>query len=349
MNLFKKIGFFSILITLIAGCAHNTITNDKEEKIEKRVETPKPKPNPKPPEWYTKSYKSDQKSFYAKGVGEDEKEAVADALEAIKEDMISSLSNVLMSGKRWQNLHVSGSDELTKSAIAAIERIEISKYRVLQTSRLPGKSEVAVLLAADRKEMAKGLKEELIKKLVPIEERWHNAKRASTLKRYIIAKESYRKMKKILPLYISADFISPFSKKIRDRVEPTLSYFRQRASKLRKKIGFCIKKSSSPAIELFTKAVERRLKKDGFKTYETIKGKDTICITLVSKLKHHRRSQSYIFSGTVRLVLHPPYSEPIRVEEYKVYGESKVSGKRALENAAQRLQKMLASRFLRSV
>ncbi|MCF6201415.1 MAG: hypothetical protein L3J42_04740 [Hydrogenimonas sp.] len=340
--------FSLAVVILMIGCANNDkISNLTQESTTKRVLAKKIEP--KPPSWLSLNFRKDEQNFYSVGIGDNFDKAVEDALKKMKSAIKREIEIEADSKKRGFFASRLMNQKIYEKLLYEASNIEIPKYRVTEKAAI-SKNKIAVLLVASRKEIAQKPKRELLKKLVPIEQRWHNSKNRGALYRYRVAIDSYEKMKMLLPKYAVADYIFPFSDTMRMRVEKSIPYFKNVARNIRKKLKFCVKKPSSPAMEFFAKAIKRTLERENFSSIEEKESNEkTLCISIKADLKHKKSKQKYIFEGVVKVIFHKPYSDPISIKKYRVYGESKESGIKALQNAANLLEKKLKNSLLKPV
>ncbi len=294
--------------------------------------------------------KNDRTKLYGMAAGESEKDAVKQAVLHLKRRVWSEFVAEMdrqYEGDRRVFRYLP--KEQIKRAKRVLERIPFSVFTVLTSHRLEnGKTEAVVTV--ERKKMAAPLKKAVMARLVAIEERWHTSRGESLLERYLLAGDSLKKMQRLLPEYLLADYISPFSTPIASRVENSLPYFDKTAGRLKKRLRFCIEPVTTPAMKLFAEAVARVLKKERLiSTGPTGSDSRTLCISIEGDLTHKKRAQEHIFEATLQLTLHKRYKAPIATERYRVRGVSRQSGTKALEKAAEALQKELEKHFLQTV
>ncbi len=343
---FRALFLVSALSLFFAGCAHTTFENSEQ--------TAKP---PKKHSYRNTAFQTtlrcpenDDRRLYGMAIGSSVEEAKMRAISNLRERVWSDFL-AKADDNSYEKGRVLGyiSKEDLKRVKRALEKIPDSKYMVFKKYTQNGGS-IAAVVTIERKEMAKPLKKSLLSKLVAVEERWHRSRGQSILERYLLAVDSLGKMQLLLPEYLLADFISPFSTAIAARVENGLPYFDKTAGRLKKRLRFCIEPVSTPAMKLFADAVAKVLKKERLISTDPDKGDSrTLCITIEGDLVHKRYAQQHIFEATLQLTLHKRYKAPISIQRYKVRGVSNESGTKALEKAAEALQKEMERRFLQTV
>ena len=342
---YRAVSTLLIFMLFFVGCTHNGAI---------------PEPQPTPNTEHTLSEKAagsdtvelpenDKNALYGIGEGSDEREAKERAIRDLKRRVWSGFMAWIDSDTDKKPIFRYISKKRIEKAKRVLKRIPISEYSVFKSCTR--KDGTAVLLVKSRRaELSKRFKWDLLRKPVPIEERWHSSRKKSPVERYIVAKDSFKKMVDLLPEYLFADYITPFPAPIAERVERGTPYFERTADRLKRGLKFCIEPVSMPAMKFFADALERVLQKERvLRPGGSQTNGDTLCITLKGELIHKRRAQKHIFEGRVELALHKRYRAPISIQSYIVRGESEESGTKALQKAAQELQKKLRKRFFQAV
>ncbi|WP_456452213.1 hypothetical protein [Hydrogenimonas sp.] len=301
------------------------------------------------PAWYRQPPQADERFFYAVGEGDTVEAAAQAAVAGFKARFVSETAMKLLAKVNQKEGVVR---HLPKSALAEVEKLlrdaEVP-YEVQKSEKLGQKRAVA-LVAVDRQAYARPLKKETMRRLVAVEERWHRAGGANALERYKLAEDSYRKMQTLLPWYLAANAIAPFSDKVAKRVEQGTPYFAYTAKRLKKRLKFCVEPVQVPALKLFAKAVEEGLESQRLVTKRPGEAtKEVLCITVTGKLVHDRQGDRHIVDADIALKLHERYKAPVVVQRYRVRGVSDQSGTAALEMAAEALRKEVEKKFLLSV
>jgi len=340
MRIFSAIVLLFASWLLMTGCAHNGSVEPAAERVD--YEAPAPT-------WYTHPPEANASEFFAVGEGEDPDLAARHAVETFKDRWVSeTVLRIVAERQKGEGparyLDAEGMHRLEELLKEAPFSSQILRQRRLADRKF------AVLVAIDRRASAAALKERVLRKLVRIEEGWHAAARANPLRRYKVASESYEKMRSLLPLYLAADRIDPYGRKMADRVEKGLPYFAAVAKRLKKSLRFCVEPVRVPALRLFARATEEGLKRQRLAMEGAQKAsRDTLCVTVRGKLLHKRAGGRYEVTGTITLTLHEKYKKPIVTQTYRVRGVSEESGPAALEKAADALRKAVEKRFLLSV
>ena len=331
---------------LFGGCIHNRVSlkpqptsNTEHRAVETalssyRIELPQ----------------NDGSAFFGLGEGSSEQEAkeraVLDLNRRVWSEFMAEIDSDIDTRKRL--FRYLSKEEIGK-AKRLLKSFPLSKYTVLKShTRKDGT--VILLVKVRRAELSKPLKRDLLRRLVPIEERWHSSRKQSVIERYIIAKDSFKKMVALLPEYLFSNYVTPFPAPIAERVERGIPYFDRTAGRLKRRLKFCIEPVSTPAMKFFAEAVEKVLQKERMLYMNDSEAhSNTLCITVKGELTHKKRAQKHIFEAKLELALHKRYESPISIQSYIVRGESEESGTRALQKAAQELEKELQKRFLQAV
>ncbi|BBG66006.1 hypothetical protein NNO_1303 [Hydrogenimonas sp.] len=346
MSGYREFFISIVLLSLLTGCSKNAVMEKERFTAPvKRVHHEAPKPLPSP-----ETHRNGESVLYAKAEGKSEEEAKKRAVSILNRQIWSEFYAKIDSGEYGSRrvLRYISKEEL-KSAKRLFKKIPLSRYRVKSSKSLDN-GMVAVTVEIERKDMAATLKKSTISKLVSIEERWHSARESSITERFALSKESFGKMRSLLPEYLLAGYISPFPSAIVGRVEKSLPYFRKTAKRLKKRLKFSVEPVSSPAMRLFADAMERVLKRERLiSTGEAGADGRTLCITLEGNLMHKLDSQKHIFEATLKITVHERFKAPLSTQLYRVRGVSEESGTKALERAAVKLQKELEKRFFENV
>lgn len=342
---FRAVSTLLIFMLFFVGCTHNGAI---------------PKPQPAPNTEHTLSEtaagsntvelpENDENALYGIGEGSDEREAKERAIRDLNGRVWSEFTAGIDSDINRKPIYRYITKKRIEKAKRVLRSIPLSEYTVFK-SHTRKEGTVVVLVELRRAELSKRFKRDLLRRLVPIEERWHSSRKKSPVERYLVAKDSFVKMVDMLPEYLFADYITPFPAPIAERVERGTPYFERTAARLKRGLKFCIEPVSTPAMKFFADAVENVLRNkrvlhlNGSRTDGS-----TLCITLKGELVHKRRAQKHIFEGRVELALHKRYRAPLSIQSYTVRGESEESGTKALQKAAREFQKELRKRFFQAV
>lgn len=324
---------FALLLFLFSGCSRKVV-QDPVEPAEVKAAVPA---------WYTSDTEEDEKVFRGKGSADTIEKATQAALADMRRKMTEKMLRAF--GKKKRKF----SKYLDKNEIESIEkrlkRLKISDYEVARSLCLPG-GPCFVTARLDRARLARPYKKRVIRRLVPIEESWHAVSGSDILTRYRTARKARKRMAALLPDYLLASAIEPFGENVTNRVEAALPYFARMERSLRRRISFCIEPAETPALELFSEAVETALRKEHYPVlvWDEAK-KDTICIRVEGKLYHDNRADTHLLTGSIDLKLREPYKKVIEKRHYRIKGASSQSGIEALHRAKKALEKSLAEDF----
>ncbi|WP_201353392.1 LPP20 family lipoprotein [Hydrogenimonas urashimensis] len=330
-----KIFFWPLIFFLfLAGCSQKEIQKDADIPQQKEVDAM--------PGWYTHPPENSDTLFYGIGRGTTPDAAA----EAARKDLNERISDDLLARCRIHEKRVKRylTESQTRTLHRRLEKFHVKDIKMLKSERRP--EGYIVLVGAGRADLAKPLKRKVIRRLVPIEERWHAVRTSNILVRYKTLNEAKKKIRELLPDYLVASAIEPFSKNITSRVEEALPYFDRMERSLKKRLSFCIEPAETPALELFSEAVEKALTKENYPvvTSDGVK-KDTICILVEGVLDHHSSADTHMLSASIDLKLREPHRHVIEKRHYVVTGTSSKSGMRALQKATQALEKQLREGF----
>ena len=324
---------FALLLFLFSGCSRKVV-QDPVEPAEVKVAVPA---------WYTGPTQESGKSFFGKGSADTMEEATKAALADMKKGMTEKILRTFKEKKRKFGRHL-GKNEI-ESITKRLKRLKISDYEVTRSRCLPG-GPCFVEVSVDRGIVARPYKKRVIRRLVPIEESWHAVSGSDILTRYRTAKKAKKKMIALLPEYLFASSIEPFGKSVRSRVEGGISYFARTERSLKKRLSFCVEPAETPALELFSEAVERVLRRENYPVLAWDEAKkDTICIQVEGKLYHDSRADTHLLRASIDLKLREPYKKVIEKRHYVVKGASSQSGIQALYRAKKALERSLATGF----
>jgi hypothetical protein len=323
----------TLLFLLFSGCSQTRVT--------KRVE-------PAPveaalPAWYTGPLREKGGYLYGKGSSDTEEKATEAALADLRERVYGEVL-----GTFEENLKRLGR-YLTKREIASIRKnlshLKITGYEVTKRACLSD-GRCLAMVRVSRADLAAPYKKRIIRRLVPIEEGWHGVQRRDILTRYRTAKTAHRKMVALLPDYIFAASIDPFGENVRKRVENGIPYFARMERSLKDRLSFCLEPAETPALELFSEAVETRLKSGHYPIVAWDEaGKDTICIRVEGVFDHDNDAETHRLRASIDLKLREPYRQVIEKRHYVVNGASSQSGIEALHQAKRALEKRLSRDF----
>ncbi|WP_457599338.1 DUF6886 family protein [Hydrogenimonas sp.] len=345
MTGYRLFSLFAILL-LLAGCGRYDALRPMSSKAPQTPQTPEAKSETVLPEWYRNPPTS---SAMLQGVGKGESlpEAKADAVANLRERVSARLLATLESGmESRRGIYRYLDRKSLKAAERSLNRLPFSSYTLLKTQKLPDGTYI-VLIGIERKRFVKPLKKSILQRLVAIEERWHASVKESTLQRYRLAEDSFEKMKKLLPDYLAAHAVSPFSRPIVSRIEDGTPYFERVGKRLKRDLRFCVEPANTPALSLFANAVEKALKAERLTVSDDdALRRDALCITVKGRILHERSAGNHIIRAAIELTLHKRYGDPIVIQQYTVKGVSDESGTDALQKAADRLQRTLQKRFL---
>jgi hypothetical protein len=298
------------------------------------------------PEWYLSPPEADADHFYATGEGNTTAEAEARALASFRrrfaERVVAETARKRAAG---QGVYA----YLSESGVRRVGQLlaETTYPATLRKGERLSVDKTVVLMAIDRKKAAAPLKKETMRRLVAVEEQWLKARDSNILARYRLARTSLGKMQALLPWYLAADAIPPFSDNVAGRVEQGTPYFARTAKRLRKRLRFCLEPVRVPALKLFAHAVEEGLAHRHLATRPPAKAsKEVLCITVGGELLHKRLEGRHVVDADITLTIHEKYGAPVTVERYRVKGVSAESGPDALQKAAEALEKEVEKRFL---
>ncbi len=341
--------FLFTIPLLFAGCSHHaaetarSLTKVTPQRGDATTQTVLP-------DWYQNPPAATSQMLYGVGKGANLPEAKAEAVRKLLETLSVEISETLQSGmRRKRGIYRYLDPGSAKAVDLSLGGVPLSSYGLLESEKLPDGSSI-VLVGIERKRFAEPLKRVVLRRLVEIEERWHASGEESTLQRYRIAVESFEKMKRLLPHYLAAHAISPFSRPIVSRIEEGTPYFERIGERLKKRLGFCIEPAVTPALRLFSDAVETALKEKRIALLESERaGRNTLCISVKGRILHEKSAGSHTIRAAIELILHKRSGDPILVQHYSVEGVSDKSGPDALQKAAEGLRREVRQRFLHKV
>ncbi|WP_434637841.1 LPP20 family lipoprotein [Sulfurimonas sp. NW7] len=144
------------------------------------------------PSWYMQPPQSDSSTLYALGEGENQQDAITNALSLLA----STLHVAVSSNFRAKTVVKEGSVNSSEATYinetqSSVEKIKISEYEILHTKKL-GFKRYAVLIKVNKQKLFQGLKNELDQKLKIYRSKVKNLQKCDALKRLAY----YKKMKK---------------------------------------------------------------------------------------------------------------------------------------------------------
>ena len=323
---------FLLFLIFLAGCGQKSVVEPVRVATVQKKRTM--------PEWYTHPPRNDEKMFYGAGSGrtpeEAQKAAMADLKKRLSAEVTSVYAVKIKKFKRYLKGTGHGRPE------NRLDTLPAGSYEIIESQRLDD-SHWSVLIGARRSDVAKPLKKAVVRRLVPIEESWHRVRSSNVLIRYRTARAARRKMVGLLPDYLLASSIEPFSKRMKNRIEGAIPYFSRIEKSLRNRLRFCMEPAKTPALELFSKAVEKALKKEKIPVVSrNDTNSDTICIQVDGKLSHHSTADMHMLRASIDLKLREPYKKIIEKRHYVVNGTSSQSGSKALERATKALEERVS-------
>ena len=328
--------FLFTLSLLFAGCGPVTV-NPEPEIVSVQ---------PTVPQWYENPPENTGEWLYGKGEGNTSDEAESQALENLVARLSSDLSiDYLSKVSAGKGVYRYLSHDDLQKMENILTNLPVSDYETLHNEKIAQNRYIA-LVRMSRHTFVKPLKREVVRRLVTIEESWLETRSSNVLERYSMAKRAHQKMVKLLPAYLLAMSIDPFSENIRNRIEQGLPYFIRKERSLKRRLSFCVEQGSTPALKLFTDAIGSALKKEKLHVVNAWDANDhTVCITIDGHFVHKKGTRNHIVKAYVDVKVHEPYQKPMETRRYIVKGISEESGTQALEKAARALEKALRKDF----
>ncbi|WP_456449589.1 hypothetical protein [Hydrogenimonas sp.] len=321
---------FFLLFLLMGGCSQKSSTTYPDISGKRSL-----------PVWYTRL--PEGRDFYGRGMAETMERAVERAESELRDDREEKLLRSFE--KRWKRFEAYLDEKERKRIEKDLLRLKIFRYEISKKEKLPD-GRCVVLLGVKRSVLAEPFKKKVLHELVSIEESWHAVRDSDLLTRYRTARRSGAAMIGLLPDYVFASSIDPFPKSVEKRMEEGVSYFSGMERSLRNRLRFCIEPAETPALRLFSEAVENVLKRGRYPLVDWGKAKeDTICILVEGKLRHERDTDFHLLRASIDLKLREPYRDVIEKRHYVVKGVSASSGLGALHQAKRALERRLAVDF----
>ncbi len=322
-----------LIVLFFAGCVS---TSNNPEIVTKNKAV-----SPTSPAWYSGGPEEKGEWIISYGVGPTKEVAEANAVTRLKRWFVEEAMKPC--GQKEGNVACRYLGKDADRKVEAVVEASNIAYETIRSETVESNA-TAVAIRVEKKAWAKPLKTEILRHLVPIEEGWHAASKKSATERIRIAESSRNRLTKLLPMYLVIQRLDPYSESMQKRIVHAIPYFDAVRKRLQRAVVYCVEPPASPALRLFAQAVREGLEARGSRTIPPAKrSSHTLCITVKGHLVHSKKGETHIVDGTIELLFHEPYKNPIIIRRYKVRGASAESGTAALENAAERLRRLLTA------
>ena len=321
------------MLLFFAGCV--STSNNPEIVVKNENAAPAAVPS-----WYLHGPEEKGEAVVAYGVGPTEEAAEANAVTQLKRWLAEEAVKPCRAKEKDAACRYLGKDAARK--IEAVVEASKVPYETEKSETVENNA-TAVAVRVEKKGWAKPLKREILRRLVPIEERWHAASKKPVSERVRIAESSRKGLTELLPAYLAVQRLDPYGETMRRRIVHAIPYFDAVKKRLRRTVVYCVEPPASPALRLFARAVKEGLKAKGAQTVAPKnRTPHTLCVTVKGRLVHSRKGENHIVDARVELLFHEPYKPPVATRRYNVRGVSPESGTAALEEAAEKLRRLVA-------
>ena len=297
------------------------------------------------PSWFLNPPQSTQEVLYSTGEGEDQKEAVVHALDAMVQTLSVSLESQFQSNSSTHNVNgfESYSKETHNNVMTHVKEIRITNYKVIKYEKLAFNKYV-VLIQATKKAIFQSLKDEVNKKISLINAQKKSFAKTSVLERLQFYKRSIKESKDLIYKSIILKALMPNFKD--NYIVEFVSNLKNNYTILKEKISFSLKgdRNSKNLLPVLKDAITSH----GFKVNK-VSNKYHLKMFVKSRVIYSRTYGFYIARSSITIDVKDFKNQTISTKQLNLIGQSTFSKNGAKEDLAFKLKTYIQTNKVQSI